>query len=730
MQGRHKIFDALKNTPEGWRFCRAWDKEAVYPENQYQTPFTLKEVLEKEGNGVGVLLGRHSKTTVNGKVYGLGAVDFDGTGADINFKHHLGFDPANLTKTVEVTSGLKDRKQMLYLIPEDYLDNLKKLEIKLDGYSNFELRIGNHYSMVAGAHDKTDGYFWINSPADTSIAIAPLLLLKGWEELSKKEDKKPRFQTPRTREQIAYDSSRVERYLERYYSPANEFSDYHSWIKVLMALHHLSKEWEELTGIKDKHLKDAHLWSSWMGNYDGVELEKKWDSFTDNGNPVTIASFFYNAKNHPNWELDHQCLEDDKEPKKRKRSELLKDLLEHAKNRDKDSYYADFAEMETRFRRSPIEINNDLLNALRDSYSDKTFKVGVVDMSLVQDLEYLLEGFLIRGETHQFFAGAGMGKTSLLAGMIKAGFYGKGFLNQTRHREKFRTLWVSCDGGSSRWKAVYDDMGLTPEMVDVIGADKKQGLTNWKWTIPDLIELRKHLEDKSKNYGMVVFDPIKGMMSSTGFKYTENEHACSIIQFLREIVAEPFGVAVVLLNHLSTDGKAGSGAKRWGEAVAVNIEIKSVMDGQEVNNNERKLCIWKDPIAGRKIFDYKLDKLTGLFEPVYKKDNIGNCFESMKQYVEETNFQTGQTLFTRQDLLKGLKNYARAQVDRTAKEHLAKGGIFKPQKDSNGKIQRAKYLLKTQFKLNKEEGEKLQQYDEHLAYWDADPATLPNHLKN
>jgi len=338
-----------------------------------------------------------------------------------------------------------------------------------------------------------------------------------------------------------------------------------------------------------------------------------------------------------------------------------------------------------------------------------------------------LEGFLIRGETHQFFAGAGMGKTSLLAGMIKAGFYGKGFLNQTRHRDSFRTLWVSCDGGSSRWKAVYDDMGLNPEMVDVIGADKKQGLTNWKWTIPDLIELRKQLEDKSKNYGLVVFDPIKGMMSSTGFKFTENEHACSIIQFLREIVAEPFGVAVVLLNHLSTDGKAGSGAKRWGEGVAVNIEIKSVMDGQDVNNNERKLCIWKDPIAGRKIFDYKLDKLSGLFEPVYKRDNVGNCFESMKQYVEETNFQTGQTLFTRQDLLKGLKNYARAQVDRTAKEHLGKGGIFKAQKDKNGKAQRAKYVLKNQFKLNNEVEHK-PSYD--LDYWDADPETIPKHLKN
>ena len=88
MQGRHKIFEALKNTPEGWRFCRAWNKEAKYPEVQYQTPFTLEQVLEKEGNGVGVLLGRHSKTTVNGKVYGLGAVDFDGTGSDISFQHH------------------------------------------------------------------------------------------------------------------------------------------------------------------------------------------------------------------------------------------------------------------------------------------------------------------------------------------------------------------------------------------------------------------------------------------------------------------------------------------------------------------------------------------------------------------------------------------------------------------------------------------------------------------
>ena len=56
MRARHKIFEALKNTPEGLRFCRTWDKRAKYPENQYQNPFTLEEVLELDGNGVGVLL--------------------------------------------------------------------------------------------------------------------------------------------------------------------------------------------------------------------------------------------------------------------------------------------------------------------------------------------------------------------------------------------------------------------------------------------------------------------------------------------------------------------------------------------------------------------------------------------------------------------------------------------------------------------------------------------------
>ena len=130
-------------------------------------------------------------------------------------------------------------------------------------------------------------------------------------------------------------------------------------------------------------------------------------------------------------------------------------------------------------------------------------------MSKVKDLEYILEGFLVRGEVHQIFAGAGMGKTSLLAVMVKAGFQGVGFLNKSQcHRDKFRTLWIACDGGSSRFKSVYQDMGLNPEMVDVWGGDIQQGLTNWKWTIPNLVLLIEKLSDENSNYGMIVFDSL------------------------------------------------------------------------------------------------------------------------------------------------------------------------------------------------------------------------------
>ena len=703
MEYKNKIFEQLKDAPALWRYCNVINKEACFKGNQYKTPYTLEEVLEKDGNGVGVLLGKHSG--------GLGAIDFDGTGSDMNFKHHVGIHPKHLPKTVSVASGKKDRKQMFFWIPDEYMDLLARKEKKLDGCGKFELRYGDNYSMVAGRHPETNGYFWLPgcSPSEIGIADAPPFLLEYWAKQCK--EKKSFISVKRPQEDLIFDSGRVEDYLSKYFEPANNYSDYETWITVGMALHYLSKEWEEFNGIEDKHLKHWNDWSYKMDNFDPVELQKKWTSFSKKPGGIQFGSFVHLAMKHPQWIIDNPPgvptgtnVPAGTQEKKRKRSELLKDLLVHAKRRDKDTFYEDFAEYEHRFKRKPSLINIDILHELRDSYASRVFTVGEVDMSLVEDLDYILQGYLIKSEVHQFFAREGMGKTSLLAGMIRAGFHGKGFLDQTRPREKFRTLWISCDGGSSRFKSVYDSMGLTPEMVDVLGGDIKQGLTPWKWTIPDIVYLiEEHLN--KKKYGLVVFDSVKGMLANTGFSYCDNEHSDSIVQFLREIIAEPFELASVIINHMGTDAKSASGAKRWGEASAMNIEIQPVQEQGEENHNLRKLCIWKNPIDGRSFLDYKIDN--GIFVPAYHQKMKGDCFKQMKDLVQQRNFESGQKVFHISELKNLLKNYSPVQIQRTAKEHLkSKFGIFKPQVDSNGKEQRATYVLKSLYVLENDDQNK------------------------
>ena len=272
-------------------------------------------------------------------------------------------------------------------------------------------------------------------------------------------------------------------------------------------------------------------------------------------------------------------------------------------------------------------------------------------------------------------------------------------LDLDNHLELFGSLVMAS---TSRFKAAYNDAGLDKTMVDVWGGDTKQGRTNFKFTIPNLIKLRKQLEIKEKNYGACVFDSVKGMLANTGFKYENNEQVEIICQYLREIIAEPIGIANVLINHLGADGVSGSGAKRWGEIVAQNIEIQPCKEGNKENHDQRRICIWKDPINGRKFFNYTFED--GVFKPADSQEMVLNGYDKMKKYVQQINFKNGTTIFTRKDLL-DIPNMSRTSVDRNKDEHLNRGGIFKLFKDAKGKTVSGKWVLKLEFRLSKPEKE-------------------------
>ena len=766
MEYSKDYFEGLPSDLRYW-FCKY--KSAVG--DPYKTPLPLEEVLKKGGTGVCVLTGEYSN--------GLLLLDEDGYKSDITFQHHFGVSIAKLPPTVSCSSGRPNRKESLYRVPREWWDKVDFQELKLKGCGQIELRWGKHYSLIQGLHprdkkdvideegnldeveskkklpigtgDGTGEYKWIKgrSPKDIEIAEAPLWLLQKWAKMEKTPKDSPTdgatdgakarpFSLKRTKEELLWDSSRVEHTLERYFTPANNYSDYSTWLKVIMSLHSLSKEWEEHSGIKDRHLKDAHTWSSWMNNYDADELNKKWKSFNSEG--ITIATLFGLAKDHPNWEIDNPPATKEtttKEKPKRKRSELLKDLLDSAiagTEDDMDKYYEDFAEMQERFKRKPDDINVDLLHKLRDRFSKRTYSVGAIDMSKVKKLQYILEGYLIKGEIHLIYGRLGSGKTSLVGGMVKCGHKKKGFLDQTRHRDSFKTLFIQSDGGASRFLEVYEQLNLTPDMVEVWGGDFAQGKKNFKLDIPGIIQIYERC--KEGDIGCIAIDSVKGMLSSSPFSYKDNDQVDVIAQFLREIVLEPLSIGLILLSHMNAQGRDASGAQRWGEVAGSVMEVQPSKCGNgEEDHNSRRLAIWKDPIGGRRFLDYKFQD--SVFTPVHSSDIVGDCFSAMRKWVQDINFQTGQSMFTRVDLLK-IPNFSRAQIDRTTKEHLLKNGIFKAQKDSNGKVQRGKYLLKSQFKLNKEEPEKEQieliktdgiktseQYINEMDYWDANPNTLP-----
>ena len=298
-----------------------------------------------------------------------------------------------------------------------------------------------------------------------------------------------------------------------------------------------------------------------MSNYDADELEKKWDSFSkdlDDEGVVTIGSFFYKAKQHPNWAIDEEELKKKFEEKpKRKKTELLNDIFEAALRGDEDSYAEDFAEMEFRFRRKSNDIAIDLLKLLRDKFTNKVYSVGEVDMTKVKSLEYLLQGYAIKGEVGVLFAPYSTGKTSLACGMVKSGFNGVGFLDEIRKRDKFESLIIMSDGGANRFKEVYDELKLSPEMVSVWASDNQQAITNWKCDLRGLIKLHKYLKANPQKK-LIIIDSVISMLSGTPFAYTNNNEVDLIVDFLRSIIAEPLGVSIVLLSHLSTDKQGSS----------------------------------------------------------------------------------------------------------------------------------------------------------------------------
>ena len=231
----------------------------------------------------------------------------DGPGSEDSFEHFIGHSFDELPDTVAWSSGRPGRHSRVYLIPDEWWDRLSKREDHhLPGRGHFELRGANHYAVMCGQHPNKDGdgqgfYDWLpgKAPWNLRVAAAPDWLLQAWAELSSPAPKAAKangFQPRRSHEELLFDLKRVD-YLQELFQPANEYSDYKTWLDIGMELHSLSCDFGDPEKLYERWVE----WCSDMLNFDEPECRLKWDSFSDKAGGRTFASFVQRAKENPKY---------------------------------------------------------------------------------------------------------------------------------------------------------------------------------------------------------------------------------------------------------------------------------------------------------------------------------------------------------------------------------------------------------------------------------------------
>ena len=154
---------------------------------------------------------------------------------------------------------------------------------------------------------------------------------------------------------------------------------------------------------------------------------------------------------------------------------LIDDLLAAIKHEDEDEEMNILRELKFRFKLSDDQIHRKVMKhfyhlksyfrpALRDS----------VDLSTVEPLTYLMDGWLLKGDICLNYGSYASGKTTHC--LYKAYKFAKGesILDRNAPCKKGKSLFICTDGGVSTFKRAMYDLGLREDdPIFKDGEDKK-----------------------------------------------------------------------------------------------------------------------------------------------------------------------------------------------------------------------------------------------------------------
>lgn len=533
---------------------------------------------------VGVVLGPPS---------GIIAVDFDGTGSTTAFEEVFGRPWSDLPRTVAWSSGRPNRRQLAFRVPQDIWPHLRGRRYwqAPDGRIVLELRGAGHQSVIAGEHPDTAGYHWLTSPAEANVADAPEWLLE------------PLYRPPHEpidadyQEPTAADSERALALL-KHIKPREA---YDPWLKVGMALHSV-----------DQGLLAAWVdWSRGCSTFDEAECLAKWESFKGSG--VTLGSLYFLAK-QDGWKPKREPVPgrinlDDPSPSSNGNGhkasqdrqqqpagdeqddedepaylELLEAVLQAIERRDINAEMQWRAALGQRFRRNDDQVNAALFDRLRmRRVQPIASSAESVDLTTLDGLDYLLDGWIIRSQLHLTYGPAGTGKTTLCLAKALAVCRGTGLLDRSTPAPAGRVLYIATDSGPEALKKALDDLDAAEDPILTPGPDQRlfiwadapeQGQTAWCSDINGMVRLVSFVERHQISY--VIIDSAKAVTSRANVSYLSNESTATLLTFMAEVLCRSLGCAIDIISHDGTANGSHSGAKAWSEIPSMVVALQPI----------------------------------------------------------------------------------------------------------------------------------------------------------
>jgi KaiC/GvpD/RAD55 family RecA-like ATPase len=266
--------------------------------------------------------------------------------------------------------------------------------------------------------------------------------------------------------------------------------------------------------------------------------------------------------------------------------ELLEATLQAIEQRDVNAEMLCRAQLSHKFRRNDDQINAALFDRLRmRRVQPVVTTTESVDLTRLDGLEYLLDGWIIRNQLHLTYGAAGTGKTTLCLAKALAVCRGTGLLDRSNPAPPGRVLYIATDSGAEALRKALDDMDAADDPMLTPGPDQRlfiwadapeQGQVAWCADINGMVRLVSFIERHHITY--VIIDSAKAVTSRAGISYLSNESTATLLTYMAEVICRALACAIDVISHDGTATGSNSGAKAWAEIPSMVVSLQQMLD--------------------------------------------------------------------------------------------------------------------------------------------------------